>query len=170
MATVALNRVTRTVNLAQVVPDAFNFVGAASNWNQGDLLCLDTSTHLIKPLSSAADSQTFLGIAVNTVVNGTLKSSYQGTAVDAAESPVSMSGPCSGVVGKMKLHTGDSVNPGDLMYHSLADDVQTVTVTAPSAASHALGVYQGAAITSAPAGTQVEVQLGHRYPADTLVL
>jgi hypothetical protein len=66
----------------------------------------------------------------------------------------------------MKAKVGDTFNPGDLVYLDPADDVQTVS----SAGTKAIGVYVGPLLSAAPAGSQVEVHLGHRYPGDTLML
>lgn len=170
--TTANNNITMEVAPVAIIPNMLPFLDSTVNINQGDLCYLDTTAHLVKPLAStAANMTTLLGVSPVTIVSGKLKSSYQGTAVDAAESAVAVSGPISGVQAQFTLVTGDSINPGDLVYQDAAGtgDAQTVTVTNPSGGK-AVGVYVGKAIATAAAGTLVQIVVGHRFPADTLVI
>jgi hypothetical protein len=146
------NRITRSVSPKSVFEDATAMVDATVSYNQGDLLRFDDTNNLIAKFSAETDGSTFLGIASETVVNGALKSPYQGTAVDAAAALGHVPGPVAGVQAKLILKTGDSINPGDLVYW-FGD--QTVTVTG----TVRIGRYQGKAIASAAAGTEVEVLL-----------
>ena len=156
MATVAQNRITRSVNPYSLFESAKALISSAISFNQGDLLYLDTTNHLIKPIALAADSATFLGIARVTISSGKLVSPYQGTAVDAAQAISDIPGPQAGVVAKLKLNSGDSFTSGCDVY-PVAGDAQTVTVTGGVGIS-AIGVFQGAAVT-AGAGSEGEVYL-----------
>ena len=161
----ANNNIVREICPNTLIADALPFLSSSVSFNQGDLLALDTTAHVLKALTgTAADSGNLLGVAPVTIVSGKLKSSYQGTAVDAAESAVSISGPLFGVVASFTLKTGDTINPGQMVYQDAGGsaDPQTVTVTLPVGAT-AIGMYQGYAITSAPAGTKVQVLVGHNY-------
>lgn len=167
MATFARNNIVRTVNLGSIFEDATQLIDSTVSFNQGDLLYLDTSGHLIKPIGAvAANSQTFLGVAIVTVVSGKIKSPYT-TDVDASLGKSAVPGPSYGVVANLTLKTGDSINPGDLVYPSFTDD-QTVTSSSVSGVS--IGVYQGKALSSVASGTTIDVLLGHRYPGNTLVM
>ena len=169
---IANNNIRREIAPISVIADALPFLSSAVNINQGDLVALNTSTHLLSPLTSVATlSASLLGVMPVTIVAGKLQSSYQGTAVDASQSAVSVSGPIAGVVAAFTLHTGDSLSPGQLVYQDAANtaDPQTVTSTQPTGGV-AIGIYQGPAISSAAAGTLVEVAVGHSYPGSTLVI
>jgi hypothetical protein len=157
----AKNRITRSVAPKSLFEDATALTDATISYNQGDLLCLDGATFLIRKLALETEAASILGIATETVVNGALKSPYTGTSVDASAALGHVPGPTYGVIAKMILKTGDSINPGGLVYW-FGD--QTVSATG----TKAIGVYQGKAIASAVAGTEVEVLLGARSPNDQL--
>jgi len=164
MATTPKNRITRSVVPQSVFPDATALTDTTISYNQGDLLFLDTTAHLIKAVATeSTDSATFLGIATETVVLGKLKYPYS-TDVDASSAASVLPGPQFGVVAKLILKTGDSLNPGDLVYAYPTVDAQHVAATG----TYAIGAYQGAAISGAAAGTQVEVYLGCEFPAHIL--
>jgi hypothetical protein len=145
------------------------FLDSNTSFNQGDLLCIDTSTHIIRTPASAADTQAILGVAPVTISNGKLLSSYQGTAVDAAQSGVATPGPEANVEALMTLKTGDTFNPGDLVYPSVGDDAQTITTSNPCSGS-ACGVFQDSAVASAASGQKGRAVIGHRFPGNTLVI
>jgi hypothetical protein len=152
MATTAKNRIVRQVAPNSCVPDLTNLVSSACTWNQGDLLYLDTATHLVKPLDSDGHAQYQLGIAVQTVVAGKPKAVYTGTAVDASTAIEALAGPVFHVVAKLKLKSGDSFVPGAVVYYG--GDAQTVSVTG----TYDVGVYQGPALTAA-SGSEGNVYL-----------
>jgi hypothetical protein len=164
MATVAKNRITRSVRPGSAFESAKQVVGSASTWNQGDLLYFDDSANLLKPVTADADAATFCGIARQSVVNGKPVSPYQGTAVDAAQAIEDLGGPQYGVIAKLKLKSGDSFSPGDLVYASSVD-AQTVSVTG----TNAIGIFQDAAIVAA-SGSEGQVLLGLRFRASGLVI
>lgn len=164
MATTAQNNIVKSVAPKSVFPDASQLITSAINYNQGDLLYLDTTNHLIKALDSDAHAANLLGVAMDTVVKGIIQRPYT-TAVDGSAAAGAIQGPVYGVVASFTIHTGDAVNPGDLVYAGA--DAQTVTTA--SGNSHAVGVYQGATIASAAAGTKINCLVGSQYPGGALV-
>ena len=143
MATTALNRIVREVNPSSYFESALPLIDATVSFNQGDLLYLDTSGHLIKAVTSDSNGATFLGISRATIVSGKLVSPYQGTAVDAAQAISDIAGPQFGVVAKMKLKSGDTFNPGIAVY-ACSVDAQTVSSTG----SNIIGYFQDAQVTA----------------------
>jgi hypothetical protein len=84
MATTAKNRIVRQVAPISLFEDATALVSSAISWNQGDLVYLDTTNHLLKALDSDAHAATICGIARQTISSGKPYPVYQGTQVDAA--------------------------------------------------------------------------------------
>lgn len=158
MPTTPKNRIVQSVAPKTVFPEASAVVDATVSYNQGDLLCLDSG--LLKAVTGDADGATILGIAPQTVVSGKPKAVYSGTAVDAAAAIEALSGPVYGVVAKLKLKTGDTFNPGDLVYCSSVD-AQTVSSTG----TNQIGIFQDPTIVGA-AGVEGRILLG----ANTLSL
>lgn len=161
----ATNRIVRQIGKKSLFPSAQKVISAAVSFNQGDLLVFDDTANLLKVPSAETEGSTFLGIAEVTVVLGKLQSPYTGTAVDASQAISDIPGPAYGVVAKLILKTGDSVNPGDPVYLYPTGGAQNVSVTG----TKVIGVYQGAALASVAAGTQIECLLGCRHPSDSLV-
>lgn len=157
----AKNRETRGgLGAKSLFPSALDLISSASTFDQGDLLCLDTSTHRIRRYSAETDGEFACGISRATIVSGVMKSAYT-TDVDASAGISDIPGPVYGLVAKLVLKTGDSINPGDLVYW---DADQRVAASG----TKAIGIMQGKAVSSAAAGTQIEVLLGARSPEDTL--
>ncbi len=133
----------------------------ASNWNQGDLVYLDTSAHVLKRVASTANAATIQGVADNVVTSGKLVGPYDGlTAVDAAQVTPDFVGPKYGCVASLILKTSDAFNPGDKVYLIEGGDSQTVSVTA--AGGESVGIYVGVAVASAAAGQRGSVRTGFR--------
>jgi hypothetical protein len=164
MATTAKNRITRSVRPASAFESAKSVISSASTWNQGDLVYFDDTANVLKAVTSDANCATFCGIARQSVVAGKLVSSYQGTSVDAAQAIEELGGPQSGVIAKLKLKSGDTFNPGDLVYGD-STDAQTVS----SAGTNAIGIFQDAAIV-ASSGSEGQVLLGLRFRTSGLVI
>lgn len=152
-----VNKITATVAQETLFPDATALHGSSTTYNQGDLLVLDTSTHLIKVQALEADSAKFLGVAPETVVNGKLPAVYA-TDVDASAARTALPGPVKGVRLKVVLKTGDSLNPGDKVGLDPATLPVGRGVTA-TIVTESIGVYGGPAISSAAAGTEIEIYL-----------
>ena len=143
-------------------------VSASSTWYQGDLMCFDTSSNILRVVAATTDAVTLVGIADNTVIGGKLLGPYAGlTATDAAEKGPGFAGPKYGVIASLVLKTGDALAVGAKVY--LADGLDTKSVSATDPGDHNyIGIYQGpAAISSATAGQKINVLLGARYPAAT---
>lgn len=140
-------------------------VSSSISWQQGDLVCYDTSTFLLRVVAATSDAANIVGIADNRILNGQLYSPYAGlTNVDAAQVSPDFVGPKYSVVAQMKLHTGDTLVFGQKVYLVDGADTQTVGATDPGDHNY-VGIYMGSGITSAPAGSQVQVLIIARYPA-----
>jgi len=164
-ATSSVDRIIRSKanNGKSLFEDGKAGVSSSSTWYQGDLICYDTSSHILRVVASTADAANVVGIADNQVSSGKLYSPYAGlTNVDAAQVSPGFVGPKYGVVASMKLHTGDTLAFGQKVYLSDGDDTQTVGA---SAVGSVIGMYVGSGITSAPAGSQVPVLIYANYPA-----
>lgn len=167
MATSSNNNIKKSIAPKSLFDDMQSLLDSTISFNQGDLLYLDTSAHLIKPIAAEANTQTLLGVARETVVSGKLKSPYS-TATDAAEGIGAVAGPLFGIEVELTLNTGDALNPGELVYPAYSVDAQTVTATDNGANHDPCGVYNGPAISSASAGQKIVVMLGCGYPARVL--
>ena len=159
----AKNRITRSVAPKSMFPSAQAVISSSVSFNQGDLLVFDDTNNVLKVPSSESEGSTFLGIAQETIVSGLLKRPYS-TDVDDSGAISDIPGPVYGVVAKLILKTGDSLNPGDYVYLYPTGGAQYVSATG----TKAIGLFVGAAVSSAAAGTQVEVHLGCRHPGDSL--
>ncbi len=147
-STSAKNRVFRSDARKSFFEQAKYAVDSTISWNQGDLMYLDTSAHLIKVVAATGNAATFLGVADNTVISGKLVGPYTGlTAVTAAEAISSLVGPSFGVEAKMKLLASDAFVTGGKVYLCNSDS-QTVSSTDPGDQNF-IGFFQDAAITAA---------------------
>lgn len=159
------NIIVRNVAPVAVFESAKNVIDATISFNQGDLLFLDTTNHLLKTFAAESDSANFQGVAQATVVLGKIASPYN-TDVVGSQSVQDVPGPIVGVVAKLVLKTGDSLNPGQLvgLYPAAGTRGVSSTVT-----TNAIGVYQGALISSAVAGQEIEVFIGKALIAGSSV-
>ncbi len=157
-STTATNRVFREVAVNSLFMSAKNAISTAVSWNQGDLLYLDTSAHLIKVVAASGNAATCLGIAVNTVISGKLQGPYQGlTATTAAEAIADLAGPVFGVEALLILKTSDAFVTGGKVYLAETTNAQTVTSTDPGDGNF-IGIYVDVAKTAA-AGDQGVIRL-----------
>lgn len=162
---IGVNKITRSVAPKSVFESAQAVITSAVSFNQGDLLILNTSSHILAKPAAEADGLTFLGIARVSIASGVLVNPITGTVdADVSSAIADIPGPQYGVVAKLVIKTSDSISPGQLVYLDPATGTRGVTVTG----TKAIGVMQGAAVTSAAAGTEIEVLLGARYPSDVL--
>lgn len=150
-----------------IFPSALPVLSSAVNYNQGDLLCYDGTNHVLIP-AATGNFANFLGVAINTVVNGVAKSPYQGTAVDASTAASDMGGPLYGVVVTLTADTGSNVYPGSPVYISSVG-AQNVTSVDPSSAD-SIGIYMGTqgTIASTTAGQKIDILIGSRYAQNGL--
>lgn len=151
-----VNKIVREVNPKSLFESAKALVDATISFNQGDLLYLDSTNHLLKVVTAESQSADFMGIARVTIVSGKIASPYN-TDVVAAQAISDIPGPQVGVVAKLVLKTGDSINPGQMLglYPTAGTRGVSSTIT-----TNSVGVYQGPAIVTAAAGTEIEVYLG----------
>jgi hypothetical protein len=147
-------------------PSALPLLDDTVNYNQGDLLCLDTSNHVLVP-AATGNVANFLGVAVNTIVDGKPKSPYPGVPVNEASSD--LAGPLYSVVATFTLETGSALDPGDLVYLSSLG-AQTVADSDPGV-NGSIGIYTGSqgTFSSSPAGQKIDVLIGARYGMGSLV-
>lgn len=157
------NTVVKQVGEKQIFPDIKNFLDSTVDFNQGDILIFDTSTYLVRAATSEGEGAYLLGIANATVVDGKPALPYS-TANDAAIAATSIDGPLYGDTFKMILKTGSTLTPGQQVYADPGTSARGVA----SSGTKAIGVYQGAAVSSSAAGLEIEVLIGARYPNDTL--
>ena len=157
----AKNRIFRSNSPKSLFESAKNVLGSTSTFNQGDLMCFDTTTKVIRAVTATTDAANCLGIADCTAVQGKKKSPYQGTAVDAAQAIEDLKGPVYGVTAKMVLKTGDAFAPGDEVYLADGQDCQTVSSVDPGDGNY-IGIYLGASLTAA-AGAEGDVAILARY-------
>jgi len=159
------DRIVKNIAPTSVFDDVSALVSSAISFNQGDLIEIDTSGHLVGAIGGSSTGQYVLGISRVTVVSGVVKQPYS-TENDAAIAAGKIPGPVSGVVVKLVSKTADAWVPGQDVYPYGTGGAYYVTTSG----SKSIGIYQGPTIASAAAGQEIEVMLGHRYPGDTLVL
>jgi hypothetical protein len=159
------NNIIRSFGQKSLFDAAQNVHNSTTTYNQGDLLCFDTTNKVLKTLTAETDAATFCGVAVETVVNGKTQSPYTSDVdASAAAQLGALPGPAYNVITKQTSKTGDAWTPGCAVYAAPTVDKDAVSITG----TKQIGIYQGPTIASAAAGQQVEVKLGARYPADTL--
>lgn len=158
------NSLAREIATKTIYPNATPLIPLSLSFNEGDLLCYDSSAHLIKLPTAETDGATFLGVAPITVVNGKPKAAYV-TDVDASVGQPAMPGPQYGSVYYVHLKAGDAVVPGSALY---IDATGTVGRNVTSTGTKQIGIYQGPALTAPTGGQQVEMLVGARSPNDTL--
>lgn len=161
----ALNRIVKSVAPKWLYNDIKNLVSSAVTFNQGDLLYLDTTNHLVKAVptsgaTAALDGSTVLGIATCSVAAGVVKGPYAGLSDNDAVSGLNsaIQGPVYGVEVKLVLKTGDALTSGSKVYLDAANGTHHCTATAGSSANE-IGYYAGPAIASASAGQEIVVLL-----------
>ncbi len=158
------NTIVRNISPKSLFEDAKPVTSATEDYLQGDLLVFDGTNNIIKKPAAEAEGNTFLGIAQVAITDGRINSPYQGTDVDGSQPIVTIPGPVYGVVARCVLKTGITIAPGDEIFLDPATGSRGVTNTG----TKAIGLYQGAAITSSVAGQEIEVLIGARYSNDVL--
>lgn len=168
MAATSKNRIVRSIAPKSLFEEASAVVGSSTTFNQGDLLYFDTSTHTLKRLTSEANAATFCGIARIGITNGVPNSPYQGLASQPSEARGALPGPQYGIIVALVLKSGNALNPGDSVYADPVDSNFGVQTNG----TKIIGIYQGTPALGSVTGdgvSTVEVLLGARYPADTLL-
>lgn len=156
-------------NLKSIFPAALPFISTSSSWVQGDNLCWDTSSHLLRAVTSDADGATFAGVAQQSITNGIPVGPYpSGVGTVGSQKLQQIAGPAYGCVANRKVIAGDSLTPGCRVYLPVTSDTQTVTITDATSGGDEVGIYQGPAVT-AVAGTLYPILVGYRgATGDTL--
>lgn len=161
-STSSANRIYVSVDPKSLFERAEDVLSSSVTYNQGDLLAFDTSSKILKVVSTTADADNFLGIANNVVYQGKLVGPYTGlTQTNAAEAIGQVLGPVYGVVANMKLLSGDAFTPGCKVYLAWTGDSQTVTSSDPGDGKN-IGIYNGPSVT-AGATSQGPCLIGARY-------
>ena len=164
MTTTAKNRIVRTIAQNSVFEDITSFVTSSSTFNQGDLMVLDTSTHLVRiATTESSDSANFLGISRVTVVNGVPQGPYQGLATSNNTAIGAIPGPVFGVEAAMLLKLNDVFLPGIPVYLIVSSGAQTVAISG----TNPIGCYNGPAITGSAINTG-NIRLGCVYQKGAL--
>jgi len=157
----SVNRILISVGPKSVFENALAVLSTSVTFNQGDLICLDETNHVLKAVAATGDAATILGIADVAVSSGKAVGPYDGlTAVNAAQALAPVKGPVYGVVATMKLKSGDAFVPGGKCYLADGQDCQTVSSVDPGDGLY-IGRFQGAAVT-ASSGSQGPVLLIQR--------
>lgn len=166
-ATSSVDRIIRGGPGKSIFDDGKAAISSSSSWYQGDLICFDTSAHILRVVAATGDAVTFVGIADNQVISGQLSGPYDGlTAVNAAQVTPGFTGPKYGVSAQMILKTSDAFVMGAKVYLCNVDS-QTVSSVDPGDANH-VGIFVGpSAVASAAAGQQGAILIGCRYPNGT---
>lgn len=134
-------------------------------FNQGDLMCYDSTVPGIRAVTATTDAAAFLGVSPVSVVAGKLAGPYDGlTQTNAAQAAQEFRGPIHDADFSMQLKIGDAFTFGCKVYLVDGGDTQTVTITDTLAAGNYIGYYVGDAITPAAATTGT-VHIISRYPA-----
>ncbi len=155
-----VNRIVRDGPGKTFFESGKSVASSATNWNQGDLVYLDTSAHVLKRVAATGDAATIQGIADNVVTAGRLAGPYDGlTPVNSAQVTPDFVGPKYGVVAELVLLTSDAFYPGVKVYLHEGGNSQMVT---SGADSEYIGIYVGPAVASAAAGQTGFVRLGAR--------
>jgi len=159
------NNIVRSVAPRSVFPDASSVISSAVSFNQGDFIIFNDTSNLLQVPTTEASCSTFLGVATVSIINGKLITALTG--VPDAVTTVGLSnvpGPSYGVVVRCIAKTGDAFAPGDSVFFDPATGTSGVTTTG----TKAIGIYQGAVISSAAAGQTVDCLLMARFPGDAI--
>lgn len=168
-ATTSVDRILVSVDPRSVFENAKALLSSAVNIKQGDLVALDTTSHLLKTVTATTDAPNFLGIADVAISGGKAVGPYDGlTAVNAAQAIVALHGPVYGVIASLKLKAADAFVPGGKVYLADGQDSQTVSSVDPGTADP-IGIFQDAAVASAVAGQTAGILIGQRYTAGALI-
>lgn len=149
------NRISKTINERSLFDDATALIDTATDINQGDL-CLFTQG-VIRAIKSTDTGVNFIGIARKSTDNGVLTQPYS-TDTSRNSNGGKIAGPVVGVIAKLVAKQGEAWAVGAYAYPYPNSGTYHVTSTASGLS--AIGIYQGAAITSALTGQEVEILLG----------
>lgn len=167
VATANANRIIRGDKGESFFQSGKSAVTSSSTWFQGELLCLDSSGHYLRPVAATGDAASLAGVSDNQVVSGQLNSPYAGlTPVNAAQVTPDFVGPKVGVIAGLTLKTGDAFTVGAPVYLADGTNSSTVSITDPGDHNY-IGIFQGPAVSSATAGQIGAILVGARIGVGT---
>jgi hypothetical protein len=155
------NNINRSVAPKSLFESAKSVIDNTVTIKQGSLVCLIGG--LLALAAAETDGATFLGVMRESVVDGKSASPYN-TAVVASQAINDIPGPVYGVIAKLTLKTGETINPGADVFLDPATGADGVAASG----TKSIGIYQGAPIVGSAAGQQVLVLVGARAIDDTL--
>jgi len=167
------NNEVKNIAPKQIFPDVRGIVSTSiSTWNQGDILCFDTSANVVRACTAEGDAANVLGIAQQAITLGIPNGPY-GTIVDQDNvGAMAVNGPVYGNTFNLYLKASDVLAPGAYVYpypSGNATYFNWVAATAASTATKPIGVYVGhASVTGTSTGLQVECLVGAQYPNTVL--
>lgn len=162
-----MNTIKRADGKKQLFYGISKYLSSSTSFKQGDILVWDQTNKKIKAISAATESEFLLGVAQVTVENGKIKSPYPETSVDASTVSPEIAAPIYGVQVELKLKSGETLQPGQVVYADPTVDAQTVKASGGTG-EYAIGIYDGKQITSSSNETKVLVTIGCRYPDNSL--
>lgn len=160
MATTANQNKVADVGAERKVPYNCDTTGS-NDFNQGDLLYLDTSSHTVKALDSDAHAAYLVGVASDTSWRNLYGTKQY---PDSGQVEVFTAG-----IFTFNTTSGDTLNDGDAVY--IGADAQTVTNTA-GMMTHKLGIVKlrpGQGAVSGGAGTTIDVLVIPQYPTNAAI-
>jgi hypothetical protein len=161
-----VNPTVRRIATKTRFPEALKVVSSSSNWMNGDLLAWDATNKIINSAFSLTDNGAqILGVAVQSVTSGVVNDPYQGL-TDVTPAASAIAGPEYGDVVQLIGKSGDTFTPGCYVYPDYTGSL-TNQVSSTSGSLHAIGIYQGAQVTTG-ASQYIEVLMGCRFPNDVL--
>lgn len=160
MTTAIQNKVV-DVGAARTVPYNCDVTGS-NDFNQGDMLYLDTSSHTVKAIASDGNAGTFVGVASDT----SWRAVYGSTKKYPDSGQVSVF-----TAGEFFFNTtaGDTINDGDAVY--IGADAQTVTNTV-GGLTKKLGIAKlnpGQGAVAGGAGVTINVLIIPQYPTNASI-
>lgn len=156
MTTANQNKVM-DVGAARLIPYNCDTTGS-NDFNQGDLLYLDTSAHLVKACTDDTKAATFVGVASDTSWRNLYGTK---TYPDSGQVAVFVAG-----IFTFNSTTSDTYNDGDAVY--IGADAQTITSTA-GMLTHKLGYVKlrpGQSAITGAAGTTVDILIVPQFPVN----
>lgn len=159
-----VNSLKRKVARNTVIADATPVINVSLSYNQGDLLILNSSTHLLALPVAESDGANFVGISPVTIQNGKVASALT---FDNATASCSIPGPEYGDEHEVILSSGQTVHAGDSVYLDPTNGTRNVQASG----SNIIGTYtgaEGASVTGATGGSPITCKIFSRYPGNTL--
>ena len=152
MSTTAINNRVQDIGFEQKTPYLVKTDGTA-DINQGDLLYLDTSAHVVKAIGSDANAATLVGVAADTSFRNLYGTKIYDTGIIQAYS--------AGIF-FFNTTAAETYNEGTKMYYGT--DAQTLTNVAGTYAVGVCKMRAGVTSVTGASGTTVDVQVVQQWP------